>query len=365
MKHVTKIDMLTLLGMFLLLTHLKNCRILRNKTYKKTIKPRSLMLGGPKVIEHSTVMVSTTPQVNVPNLTLTNNPKASSNSYHYPRVQYPNGTPMNTPKLTMLPPKMVSTDHAQNFRNERGNFQQVRQLSQNPNGNNPIQNQKFVPNRNLTVSPGIQLGAPNMIPPELLKQIGGGKSDGSSQNFDVNKITQQVINNLKKSDNNLEVFNPMAPKKKKKHRHRNRKLFGNGMFNAGPGWVDVGSMPMSSVNLAAANPNISSMGPFIPQVNPPSPIRIRIKDPWTPPKKKKLMSQSRKLMNRVQEDNLIGYISEGLKSLNDALNAFHDQFNEKMKDMTSTENETREHITKTNHSAHLVPELIKEKFGID
>ena len=364
MKHSSQRVSTLFLLTILLLSPPSLTRILRHKhSTKHKHANRSLMLPGPKTIEHSVVMVSTTPQVNAPNMTITNNPKASQDSYHYPRVQYPSGTPMNTPKLTLLPPKTISTDHAQNYRNQRGNFQTSRRLAQNRP--KPPSN-AFMPNRNLSISPGIQLGTPSMLPPSVLKQLGGGSGASGKPNFDVSAITRQVIANLKKQDKNIEVFDPTHPKPKARHHtRRNRRLFGNGMFNAGPGFVDVGSMPMSAANLAAANPNISSMGPFIPQMNPPSPIRIRIKDPWTPPKKKKLMSQARKLMNRVQTDNLIGYVEDQLMGMNDALTNFHSQFNEKMKDMVTTENETRQHISKTDHSTHLVPELIREKFGID
>jgi hypothetical protein len=295
------------------------------------------MLPSPKTIEDSSVLASADPQINAPNLTVTNNPTATQNTYNYPRVQYPQGAPMNTPKMTILPPKEVSPDASQNFNDST---------------------KVFKANRKLVQSPGVKVMAPNFAPPTM--------SNGSG-NVDINAITNQIIKNLKKSHKGLEVFNPNAPPKARKrhHRHSNRKLFGNGFFNAGPGFVDVGSMPMGSVNLAAANPNLSSMGPFIPQANPPSPIRIKIKDPWTPKKKKTLLSQGKKLMNRVLMQNAVDEVSKNLAYLADNINNFQGALKEKLKIMNNVLLETKQKIHKENSTAQLIPEMMKQKMGIE
>lgn len=293
------------------------------------------MLPSPKVIQDSSVLASADPQVNAPNLTLTNNPTATQNTYNYPRVQYPQGAPMNTPKMTILPPKEVSPDADQNIKDST---------------------RVFRANRKLVESPGVKVMAPNFSPPRM------GSPEGQ---VDISAITQQVISNLKKTNKDIEVFSPNSPPKKHHRRQSNRKLFGNGFFNAGPGFVDVGSMPMGSVNLAAANPNLSSMGPFIPHANPPSPIRIKIKDPWTPKKKKKLLSQGQKMMNRVLMQNSVDEVSQGLSYMSDMINNFYGTFNEKIKVLNNTLLETQQHIRKENSTAQLVPEMMKKKMGIE
>jgi hypothetical protein len=295
------------------------------------------MMPSSKVIQDSTVLASADPQVNAPNLTLTNNPTASQNSYNYPRVQYPQGAPMNTPKMTILPPKEVSPDADQNYQDSDHVFKRNRELVQNP---------------------GVQVMAPNFQPPTINNTPNG--------QVDINAITKQIIANMKKKNKNLEIFDPNSLEKphKKKHRHH-RKLFGNGFFNAGPGFVDVGSMGMSNVNLAAANPNLSSMGPFIPQANPPSPIRIQIKDPWTPKKKKKLLSQGQKLMNRVLMQNSVDDVAASLAYLSDSISNFSKAVNNKMGLMNNMILETKQTIHKTNGSAQLQPQMMMEKMGLD
>ena len=298
-----------------------------------------LMMPSSKVKEDSTVLASAEAQVNAPNLTLTNNPTATQNSYNYPRMQYPHGAPMNTPKMTIVPPKEVSPDAYQNEQDSKNVFRA---------------------NRKLIQSPGLKVMAPNFSPPRI-----GGSPEGK---IDINAITKQIIGNLKKQNKNIEVFDPAHPEiHKKKHRHRrlNRRLFGNGFFNAGPGFVDVGSMPMGSVNLAAANPNLSSMGPFIPQANAPSPIRIKIKDPWTPKKKKKLLSQGQKMMNRVLMQNSVNEVSQNLAYLSDMIGNFKSTFSEKLKVMNNVILETKQKIQKENAAAHSVPEMMRVNMGLD
>ena len=304
------------------------------------------MLPSPKTIEDSMVLVNADPQINAPNMTLTNNPTASRNTYHYPRVQYPQGAPMNTPRMTVMPPKEVSPDAYQNWVDQKGVYRE----------NNT---------RKLKQTSGVQV----MPPQIMLPQMGAGSAGGSPQNFDVNKITQQVIANLKKTNKDIEVFNPNAPptanmpSRHRRHR-RNRHLSGNGFFNAGPGFVDVGSMGMNNVNLATANPNMSSMGPFMPQVNPPSPIRIRIKDPWTEKRKKKLLSQSMKMMYKVMIQNKFDAVSDSLAGLADQMDNFRSQVMNKMADLNNAELETSLHISKANSSAELVPEMIRQKYNL-
>lgn len=298
------------------------------------------MMPSSKTIQDSTVLASADPQVNAPNITLTNNPMASQNTYHYPRVQYPQGSPMNTPKMTILPPKEVSPDARQNFVDS---------------------DHVFKPNRSLKEAPGVKIMAPNFSPPTM-----GNAPNGQ---VDINAITKQIITNLKKKNKNIEIFNPNDPtgaqqKSHKRSRRRHRKLFGQGYFNAGPGFVDVGSMGMSSVNLAAANPNLSSMGPFIPQANPPSPIRIKIKDPWTPKKKKKLLSQGQKMMNRVLMQNAVDDVAEGLAFLSDSISNFSKAVDNKMSIMNNIILETKQTIHKNNATAELEPQMMKEKMGL-
>ena len=297
-------------------------------------KERQLMMPSSKVIQDSTVLASAEPQVNAPNLTLTNNPTATQNTYNYPRMQYPHGSPMNTPQMTIVPPKEVSPDAYQNAQDS---------------------SRVFKANRKLVETPGLKVMAPNFSPPRI-----GGNPQGQ---IDINAITKQIIGNLKKKNKNIEIFDPAHPKKRRK-RH-NRRLFGNGFFNAGPGFVDVGSMPMGSVNLAAANPNLSSMGPFIPQANAPSPIRIKIKDPWTPKKKKKLLSQGQKMMNRVLMDNAVGEVAKNLAFFSDSISNFKGTFNEKIKIMNNVILETKQKIQKENAAAQSVPEMMREKMGLD
>ena len=327
------------------------------------------MMPSSKTIEDSMVLCNADPQVNAPNITMTNNPVASDDTYHYPRVQYPEGSPMNTPKMTILPPKTISPDAHQNFIEDKYVKHLNRKLGMSQNPAIP-QTPPMTQSSAMTQNPGLQVMAPNMIPPGLIPGMGGSSNaSGTPANFDISKITQQVINNLKKNDKNIEVFSPNAPQsmihKKRRRRRTNRKLFGNGMFNAGPGFVDVGSMGMNSVNMAAANPNMSSMGPFIPQQGPPSPIRIKIRDPWTPKKKKVLLSQAKKMMNKVMMQNIMNDMSASLASFSDLMGNFHSAVKEKLNDLNNVVLETQQVIHKENSSAQLVPEMIKQKFNLD
>jgi hypothetical protein len=314
------------------------------------------MLPGPKVLEDSVQVVNADPQINAPNMTITNNPTASQKTYHYPRVQYPQGSPMNTPKMTILPPKEVSPDAYQNIQDQRNVFRSNRKLEQTPP---------------LNINPQMLMGGGAPTMPGGAPIMPGGAPNG---NFDVKKITQQVIANLKKTNKNIDVFDPTtmkslgdSPLSLRSHhsRRRHRKLFGNGFFNAGPGFVDIGSMPMNNVNMASANPNLSSMGPFIPQQAPPSPIHINIKDPWNPKKKKNLMSEGQKMIRRLVSQNVVDKINMALRNLSEDLSNFHDSVSEKLKGMGQVTQETEMIIDKENSSANQVPLLIKQKYNIE